>query len=262
MFTDLLVGDHWIGMDRLWLIYSRDWSRLAQALNEEVNHRSLLMLHCSLWENDYRPGSLEGRIQRLDRNPVLRAELLEVLEVLLGRIHNLTPSAQLPLPCPLHLYALYTRDEILAALGYWTLRERPEMREGVLYVPQIPADVFFSTLNKTEREFSPTTMYADYAISDTLFHWQSQSTTSENSLTGQRYIEHEHRRHQILLFVREDKKSNGLACPYHFLGPATYVDHSGSRPIASPGACTIPCRLIYCGRPADWQSPSCRFEFK
>ncbi|HEY3418674.1 MAG TPA: DUF3427 domain-containing protein, partial [Armatimonadota bacterium] len=108
----------------------------------------------------------------------------------------------------------------------------PEMREGVLHMPQIPADVFFITLNKTEREFSPTTMYADYAISDSLFHWQSQSTTAEGSKTGQRYIQHELSGHQILLFVRENKKENGLACPYHFLGPAAYVGHTGSRPMS------------------------------
>jgi hypothetical protein len=39
---------------------------------------------------------------------------------------------QLPFQCPLTLHALYTRDEILAALGHWTREERREMREGVL----------------------------------------------------------------------------------------------------------------------------------
>ena len=36
----------------------------------------------------------------------------------------------------------------------------------------------------------PTTMYKDYSINESLFHWQSQSTTAENSATGQRYIHH------------------------------------------------------------------------
>ena len=30
----------------------------------------------------------------------------------------------------------------------------------------------------------------DYSINESLFHWQSQSTTAENSATGQRYIHH------------------------------------------------------------------------
>lgn len=49
-------------------------------------------------------------------------------------------------------------------------------------------DVFFITLKKSERLFSPTTRYNDYAISPWEFHWESQSLTREASLIGQRYI--------------------------------------------------------------------------
>jgi hypothetical protein len=75
-------------------------------------------------------------------------------------------------------------------------------------------------------------MYEDYAISEELFHWQSQNTTSETSPTGCRYIQHRKRGNRILLFVREYKKINGLACPYSFLGSVDYVEHSGSRPMS------------------------------
>ena len=43
----------------------------------------------------------------------------------------------------------------------------------ILY-EQINLDVFFVTLNKLEKDFSELTLYKDYAISDSLFHWQSQ----------------------------------------------------------------------------------------
>lgn len=69
-------------------------------------------------------------------------------------------------------------------------------------------------------------------MDEALFHWQSQSTTRDTSPTGQRYIHHEKQGHQILLFVREQKMSNGLACPYYFLGPATYVHHTENRPMS------------------------------
>jgi len=82
---------------------------------------------------------------------------------------------------------------------------------------------FWLTLDKTESEYSPTTMYQDYAISDILFHWQSQSTTLEASPTGRRYIGHKHIGHTILLFVREQSAKNGLSSPFYFLGPADYV---------------------------------------
>jgi len=142
------------------------------------------------------------------------------------------PTLSLPFVCPLSLHAQYTRDEILAGLGHWTLSDQREMREGVLHLPELPADLFLVTLNKTETDYSPTTMYEDYAISESLFHWQSQSTTSEDSPTGRRYIEHESHGHTILLFVREHKSINGLASPYYFLGPADYVSHSGNKPIS------------------------------
>lgn len=96
---------------------------------------------------------------------------------------------------------------------------------------ELPTDLFFITLDKTEGDYSPTTMYNDYAISETLFHWQSQSTTSTESPTGQRYIHQRENGNSVLLFVREEKRRNGLAVPYCFLGPADFVSHEGSKPI-------------------------------
>ena len=55
-----------------------------------------------------------------------------------------------------------------------------------------PCDVFFITLKKSERLFSPTTRYKD-AISAWEFHWESQSNSRQVSSTGQRYIHHRER---------------------------------------------------------------------
>ena len=101
-------------------------------------------------------------------------------------VDSVAPPLRLPFACPLTLHALYTRDEVLAALGHWTRSEHPGMREGVLHLPDLRADIFFVTLQKTEKDYSPTTMYQDYAINEQLFHWQSQSTTSAESPTGRR----------------------------------------------------------------------------
>jgi len=76
-------------------------------------------------------------------------------------------------------------------------------------------------------------MYNDYPISQTLFHWQSQNRTREESETGQRYIHHAKRGSQVLFFVRRrHKDSRGETAPYTFLGPATYVTHQGERPMS------------------------------
>ena len=93
--------------------------------------------------------------------------------------------------------------------------------------------MLFITLNKSDKEYSPTTMYNDYSISETLFHWQSQSTTSADSPTGLRYINHAERGSRILLFVREFKKDQVLsgAAAYTYLGTANYASHEGGRPM-------------------------------
>ena len=93
-------------------------------------------------------------------------------------------------------------------------------------------DILFVTLNKLEKDYSPSTLYRDYSISDTLFHWQSQSTTSESSRTGQRYINQKANGGKILLFIRENKEDSAGAVPYTYLGPVDYVSHEGSNPIS------------------------------
>jgi superfamily II DNA or RNA helicase len=200
-------------------------------LSGETVQRFLLMLHFSLWGRDWLPATIAESLGRLRKNPVLLAELRDLLRLKLDLVAELAPPISLPFFCPLELSAEYTRDDILAGLGIWRLDRQREVREGVLWVPEIQADLLFITLDKTETDYSPTTMYNDYAISDSLFHWQSQSTTSAEAPAGRRYIEHRERGSTVLLFVRQEKRRNGLASPYSFLGPADYVSHQGSRPM-------------------------------
>ncbi|BCO51642.1 hypothetical protein MINTM003_20830 [Mycobacterium paraintracellulare] len=134
---------------------------------------------------------------------------------------------------PLAVHASYSREEILTALGFASLQRTPStMREGVAWCESANSDAFLITLKKTETDYSPTTMYRDFALSPTLFHWESQSTTSSTSPTGQRYIHHRQRGSHILLFVRESKTNALGTSPYVFLGPADYVSHEGDRPMA------------------------------
>jgi superfamily II DNA or RNA helicase len=134
----------------------------------------------------------------------------------------------------LSLHCTYSRDQIFAGLGHWTPEKSHEAgkREGVLFLKDKNLDIFLITLNKSEKHFSPSTMYKDYAINEMLFHWQSQSTTSASSPTGQRYINHEELGSKVLLFVREFDKINNVSQPYVCLGTASYVSHSGSKPMS------------------------------
>ena len=109
---------------------------------------------------------------------------------------------------------------------------RPDViRQGVKWLPNKKLDVFINTLNKSEKDYSPTTMYKDYLINEWLFHWQSQSTTSDSSPTGLRYIHHRQQGSKVLLFVREYNNDIAGTTPFTFLGIANYVIHEGSRPM-------------------------------
>lgn len=88
----------------------------------------------------------------------------------------------------------------------------------------------FKRILNTE-DYLPSTMYNDYAKNSELFNWESQSTTSVESATGQRYINDTSKEHKVLIFVRQTKKDYGVASPYIFLGNARYVSHKGSNPI-------------------------------
>ena len=157
-------------------------------------------------------------------------ELLELLRYRYERIDFIDEPVYLGFDCPLDLHCTYTRDQLLVALDFM---KPSTVREGVKWLPEKKLDVLLITLNKSDKDYSPTTMYQDYSINETLFHWQSQSTTSALSPTGQRYIHHRERGSRVLLFVREFKTDRMLhgAAAYTYLGTAEYVKHEGSRPM-------------------------------
>ena len=122
------------------------------------------------------------------------------------------------------------------------------VREGVKWLPEKQLDVFFVTLNKADKDYSPTTMYKDYSINESLFHWQSQSTTAENSATGQRYIHHREKGSRVLLFVREFKADArfGGAGAYTLSGHGELCEARGLPPhehhmeAGPPDPCKVP----------------------
>lgn len=160
----------------------------------------------------------------------LLGELMSLLQYRFEQIDFIDEPVNLGFDCPLDLHCTYTRDQLLVAMDFM---KPATVREGVKWLPEKQLDVFFVTLNKADKDYSPTTMYNDYSINESLFHWQSQSTTADNSPTGQRYIHHKERGSKVLLFVREFKSDRvtGGAEAYTYLGTANYVKHQGSRPM-------------------------------
>lgn len=192
--------------------------------------RLLLMLHFSLWGASEPTSEIEAGLRRLWANPSRREELLELSTLLHERIRRITRPVFPARSNPLHVHSRYSRDEALVAFGV----DNPgSVRQGVKWVKDEQADVFFVTLRKSEKRYSPTTMYQDRAITPELFQWESQSTTSEASPTGKRYVYHRQHGSSVHLLVRETKEADGDmgAPPYMYVGPALYVSHSGDRPM-------------------------------
>ena len=193
-----------------------------------VEQKLARMLYFSFWSDGGGHESYEAGLAALRVERATRAEVRSVIDLSFDAARHVTTPMLGDLgEVPLRLHARYQREEILAALDF--PRMPNSMREGVWYSPELNVDIFLITAKKSEADYSPTTMYADYPISPELFHWESQSTTSVHSPTGQRYL---NGTSTVLLFVRHEPNDDFGTSPYLFLGPATYVSHTGDRPIA------------------------------
>ena len=230
---------------RLTTIDSRRWidfllDILPRLKNIDFTHlphlhqQMLNMFYVTIWQeaiSDFSEEAVRENLYALADSPVMLNELLALLQYCKDQIDFIDTPSSLPYECPLDVHCTYSQRQLLVALDYINFGA---MRQGVLYLPDKKTDVFLITLNKSDKEYSPTTMYNDYAVNSSLFHWQSQSTTSADSPTGQRYIHHKERSGRVLLFVRELSHVPGKPAetmPYTFLGEAEYVSHNGSKPM-------------------------------
>jgi len=176
--------------------------------------------------------SIDDGIEAILHEDFVKSEVLEILNYNRKHIGFVAGLNEYDFTCPLDLHCRYNTNQIMAAFGYFTETSSPEFREGIKWFGDKRTDIFLINLNKSEKEFSPSTMYEDYAINATLFHWQSQSQDRQKSDRIQRYINHKTKENSISLFVREYKKNGTYTAPYTFLGNADYVSHEGERPVS------------------------------
>ncbi|MEU9621729.1 DUF3427 domain-containing protein [Streptomyces sp. NPDC048155] len=193
------------------------------------------MLFFSLWPLGGDFNSYQEGFDTLRSQHAFRGEVRQVLA------HVLDEADHVPVPLtgghaslPLTVHASYSREEILPALGqsYVGGFMPGHFREGVKWCENVQTDALLITLEKDEKDFSPETRYKDYALNESLFHWESQNQTSETSATGIRYQTHKEKDTHVLLFVRRYKKTDiGGPQPWMLLGPAEYIEHKGSKPM-------------------------------
>jgi len=192
-----------------------------------------LMLHYDVWQNAGNFYNLEESIKAIGKNKILTEEIIELLEILIEKIDFLEKEIPLPYAQPLKVHSRYTRDQILSAFGFYSFTQKPSYREGVAFSENKNTELLFITLNKSEKDFSPTTLYEDFALSETLFHWQSQNTSSPTKGKGLTYIQHKELAKRILLFVREKNEDEfGNTMSFVFIGEGNFIESSGSKPMS------------------------------
>lgn len=205
--------------------------KMSQLSDEEKT--MCLMLHYDVWQTAGGYPSLEESIHAIGKNKVLTEEIIEVLELLIDTIDFMELDIKLPYSQPLKIHGRYTRDQILAAFGSSTFNKKSSNREGNFDNKELNTELLFINLIKSEKDFSPTTLYEDYAISDTLFHWQTHNAASPDTERGLGYINHLNSGKRILLFVRERNTDEfGNTMGYVFIGDASITDYYGAKPMS------------------------------
>ena len=220
---------------RVMLRYMLDYLRHSQEPQTIEEQLMLSMFYYTFYSSaPSKEGfaSIEAGVQAAVQCEEFRDEVVQILSYNLKRLDFVDLPNPLPYACPLDVHCRYSTSQVMAAFGYYNEEKAPEFREGVKYFADKGTDIFFITLNKSDKDFSPSTLYEDYAINERLFHWQTQSRTTEQSNMAQRYIHHRRMGYRIALFVREYKKDNGYTSPFVYLGEAEYVRHEGDRPIS------------------------------
>lgn len=103
---------------------------------------------------------------------------------------------------------------------------------GVFKIEELNTELLFVTLNKSDKDYSPSTQYNDYVVSEYQFHWQSQNTDSHSN-KGRRYVEQAQTKTKFLLFVREYKQDGfGNTCPFYCFGLVDYISSTGNKPMS------------------------------
>jgi superfamily II DNA or RNA helicase/HKD family nuclease len=191
---------------------------------------SAMAIHFQLWGKTGAHlgfSTINESFSKLAANQTILSDCIEILDLVDDRTRVLSLNDA----TPFEVHANYTNSDIQSLMGSTSMTSPGQQGVGVLHFPNHRAYALLVTFQKSENEFSPSTIYADYPISSDRIHWESQSNTSEASPTGQNLINHANRGYRILVFSREKKRQNDFTLPFTYLGLANYVSHESERPI-------------------------------
>ena len=204
----------------------------------EANKTYAIMLYYALFQEKLSKTGYSSINEALEliylpKYACFKQEIAEIVSYLLSRLDIKTTPIGTEIIPGLELYGCYTREEVFTLVGRQTAEVKMQgAASGVFNLPEHNATLLFVTLNKSEKDFSPSTQYNDYLINEEYFHWQSQNTDSHNNNGGRRYTEQEQTKNKIILFVREEKKDGfGNTSPFHCFGLVDYVSSHDDFPM-------------------------------
>ena len=204
----------------------------------EANKTYAIMLYYALFQDKLSKTGYSSINEALElvyspQYTCFKQEIAEIISYLLARLDIKTTPIGAEIIPGLELYGCYTREEVFTLVGRQTAEVKMQgAASGVFNLPEHNATLLFVTLNKSEKDFSPSTQYNDYLINEEYFHWQSQNTDSHNNNGGRRYTEQAQTKNKIILFVREEKKDGfGNTSPFHCFGLVDYVSSHDDFPM-------------------------------
>ena len=204
----------------------------------DANKAYAIMLYYALFQDKLSKAGYSSINEALElvhspKYACFKQEIAEIVSFVLASLDIKTTPIGAEVVPGLELYGCYTREEVFTLVGRQTAEVKMQgAASGVFNLPEHNATLLFVTLNKSEKDFSPSTQYNDYLINEEYFHWQSQNTDSHTNNGGRRYTDQSQTKNKIILFVREEKKDGfGNTSPFHCFGLVDYVSSHDDFPM-------------------------------
>lgn len=242
-YVELLEG----GLSRLYHTNSYDYLTFLNSLiannfkldsTTDRERRFSKMLYYTIWldpiekvNSKYgtRFETIENAISSLREQPWIIEDLQALIDLRIENLSKTTRWFDVTDDASIELYGCYSADEI-----HLLLEDKPGRWQvlGTQYNRDKKFAMVFVTLNKSDKEYSPSTLYEDYAISQHQFHWQSMNKTQADSEEGQRIINQRQNGWKYILFVRDTKTDEyGLTNGYYCLGEMDFHSSHGECPM-------------------------------
>ncbi len=243
-YIKLLEG----GLARLYHTNSYQYLKFLDALiskgmkqmpNPSRRERKFLQLfYYTVWMNDIQKvnktyglnfASIQEAVSSVAAMKWFMEELRFLVSLRLTQLVQTTRWIKVDDDAEIELYGNYSADEVHLLLenklGRWQVF-------GTQYNMERKFAMVFVTLNKSDKDYSPSTLYEDYAISPEQFHWQSMNKVRHDSEEGLRITGQKTNGWKYLLFVRDSKQDEyGNTNGYYCLGFMDYCSSHGECPM-------------------------------